>query len=213
MALPLPPGLTPPELSFLSEATYITIIPRQPLAPIPLLLDAATPALEPPFPAQLPLWLALLLHRQRRADIRLPAWLSVPTLERALGLETAAANAAALAPGAGLPPPDPQGGTVVVSPPFVRGDDGAGDGDALPYHWREIAHLLLTRPATGAATPSPDETALRHLLRDVADARGAKLRRGMRVLGPGAGVRMNGVGGAEVAEVRAWVGGTVDGLR
>ena len=41
----------------------------------------------------------------------------------------------------------------------------------------------------------------------------SKLRKGFKVLGPGAGVKMNGVGGMEIAEVRGFVGGMVDGLR
>lgn len=41
----------------------------------------------------------------------------------------------------------------------------------------------------------------------------SKLRKGFRVLDAGAGVKMNGVGGMEVAEVRGFVGGVVDGLR
>lgn len=41
----------------------------------------------------------------------------------------------------------------------------------------------------------------------------SKLRKGFRVLDAGAGVKMNGVGGMEIAEVRGFVGGVVDGLR
>ena len=41
----------------------------------------------------------------------------------------------------------------------------------------------------------------------------SKLRKGFKVLDAGGGVKMNGVGGMEVAEVRGFVGGVVDGLR
>ena len=41
----------------------------------------------------------------------------------------------------------------------------------------------------------------------------AKLRDGVNVLDAGAGVKMNGVGGMEIAEGRAFIGGVVDGLR
>lgn len=41
----------------------------------------------------------------------------------------------------------------------------------------------------------------------------SKLRKGFKVLDAGAGVKMNGVGGMEIAEVRGFVGGVVDGLR
>lgn len=41
----------------------------------------------------------------------------------------------------------------------------------------------------------------------------SKLRKGFRVLEGGAGLQINGVGGMEVAEVRGFVVGVVDGLR
>lgn len=41
----------------------------------------------------------------------------------------------------------------------------------------------------------------------------SKLRKGFKVLDAGAGLKLNGVGGMEVAEVRGFVGGVVDGLR
>jgi len=41
----------------------------------------------------------------------------------------------------------------------------------------------------------------------------SKLRKGFTVLGPGAGVKLNGVGAMEITEVRGFVGGVVDGLR
>lgn len=37
MALPLPPGLTPPEVAFLCEMENVTIVPRQKLDSIELL--------------------------------------------------------------------------------------------------------------------------------------------------------------------------------
>jgi GINS complex subunit 2 len=41
----------------------------------------------------------------------------------------------------------------------------------------------------------------------------AKLRAGVDVLDAGGGVKMNGVGGMEIAESRAFIGGVIDGLR
>jgi len=41
----------------------------------------------------------------------------------------------------------------------------------------------------------------------------AKLRAGVDILEAGGGVNMNGVGGMEVAEGRAFIGGVIDGLR
>lgn len=37
MALPLPPGITPAEVSFLCEMELVTVVPRQRLDPIRLL--------------------------------------------------------------------------------------------------------------------------------------------------------------------------------
>ena len=51
------------------------------------------------------------------------------------------------------------------------------------------------------------------LLRDLRETRSAKLRAGVGVLEGGREVGMNGVGGMEVAEGRAFVGGVIDGLR
>jgi hypothetical protein len=43
MALPLPPGLTPPEIAFLCEMELVTVIPRQRLEGLELLGVRAPP--------------------------------------------------------------------------------------------------------------------------------------------------------------------------
>lgn len=50
-------------------------------------------------------------------------------------------------------------------------------------------------------------------MRDLREVRMAKMRAGVAVLEGGREVNMNGVGGMEVAEGRAFIGGVVDGLR
>lgn len=50
-------------------------------------------------------------------------------------------------------------------------------------------------------------------MRDLREVRMAKLRAGVDVLAAGGGFKMNGVGGMEVAEGRAFIGGVIDGLR
>lgn len=57
----------------------------------------------------------------------------------------------------------------------------------------------------------PDQ--VRRLMRDLREVRMAKLRAGVDVLDAGGGVKMNGVGGMEAAEGRAFIGGVIDGLR
>ena len=46
MALPLPPGLTPPEVAFLCEMEMVTIVPRQRLDGLDLLGVSVTQAVQ-----------------------------------------------------------------------------------------------------------------------------------------------------------------------
>lgn len=50
-------------------------------------------------------------------------------------------------------------------------------------------------------------------MRDLRECRMAKLRAGVEVLEAGGGFKMNGIGGMEVSEGRAFIGGVIDGLR
>lgn len=59
--------------------------------------------------------------------------------------------------------------------------------------------------------PEPDN--VRRLMRDLREVRMAKMRAGVSVLEGGREVKMNGVGGMEVSEGRAFISGVVDGLR
>jgi GINS complex subunit 2 len=81
--------------------------------------------------------------------------------------------------------------------------------DALPYHWLELGEMLLE----AASDDFEDPDSVRKLLRGLREVRTAKLRSGVEVLDAGGGVKMNGVGGMEVGEGRAFVTGVVDGLR
>nr|OQO18787.1 hypothetical protein B0A51_13759 [Rachicladosporium sp. CCFEE 5018] len=218
MALPLPPGLTPAETGFLCEMELVTVIPRQRLESLEL-MGGPTQPLNPPFPTPLPLWLALLLKKQRRANIQPPAWLTLSSLRTILDFETDDRTAAVFSPPPALPHPttvpDPDlsylsPDTVELSTPFLKDTHttSAQEG-ALPYHWLELASLLLA----SAADDFPDADAIRILIRDLREVRMSKLRKGFKVLEGGAGLKINGVGGLEVAEVRGFVGGVVDGLR
>ena len=100
--------------------------------------------------------------------------------------------------------------TLELSAPFlVDSSTARAQLDALPYHWLELGHLLLTH----AADDFDDPDTVRRLLRDLKEVRMSKLRKGFKVLDAGAGVKLNGVGGMEIAEIRGFVGGMVDGLR
>ncbi|KXL51564.1 hypothetical protein M433DRAFT_59997 [Acidomyces richmondensis BFW] len=219
MALPLPPGLTPSEVGFLCEMELVTVMPRQKLESLEL-LGGSTQPLNPPFPTTLPLWLALLLKKQRRANINPPPWLSVDALTRILDFETDERTADFFSPSPRLPKPISSAALegngylshegLELSSPFLKDSaTSRAQDDALPYHWLDLSHLLLTH----AADDFDDPDAIRRLIRDLREVRMSKLRKGLQVLDSGAGVKMNGVGGMEVAEVRAFVGGVVDGLR
>ncbi|KAF2233933.1 GINS complex, PSF2 component [Viridothelium virens] len=206
MALPLPPGLTPAEIAFMCEMELVTVIPRQRLEGLDL-LGGPTPPLNPPYRADLPLWLALLLKRQRRANISPPPWLNPQSLEAILRVETELSNQA-FSPPAPLPPsidpllPNP-------APPFVPSATYDAPADALPYHWLELGEILLEAASDDFETPDQ----VRRLLRDLREIRMEKLRKGAEVLDAGGGVKMNGVGAMEVGEGRAFITGVIDGLR
>ncbi|KAF2667797.1 hypothetical protein BT63DRAFT_480711 [Microthyrium microscopicum] len=142
-----------------------------PLAIITIL--GSTPLLQPPHRNNIPLCLALLLKKQRRANISPPPWLNPTSLTAIHDFETE--HSAQFSPGPRLPP-----GSSTVSAPFLPSSTAEAPPDALPYHW---------------------------------EVRMAKLRDGVDVLEAGGGEQMNGVGGMEVAEGRAFIGGVVDGLR
>lgn len=69
--------------------------------------------------------------------------------------------------------------------------------------------MLLEAASDDIAEPDN----VRRLMRDLREVRMAKMRAGVGVLEGGREVNMNGVGGMEVAEGRAFIGGVVDGLR
>ncbi|KAL7627752.1 DNA replication protein psf2 [Parahypoxylon ruwenzoriense] len=222
MALPLPPGLVPTEVAFLCEMEMVTIVPRQRLESIPL-LSGNTPTLRPPHRAQLPLWLALLLKKQRRANIVAPPWLYPDSLKEIIHHETN------IDPEAFSPPPPPpmrsdgrggakpyaqssesKPGDMVLSPPFLPSCTQEAPSGYLPYHWLELSETLLAH----AADDIPNAAEVRTLLRDLQEVRAAKMRGSTRNLEGGHGVlNLRGVGAMELAESRGFVLGVVEGVR
>lgn len=65
----------------------------------------------------------------------------------------------------------------------------------------------------GASDDISEPDTVRRLMRDLREVRLAKMRAGIDVLDGGREVKMNGVGGMEVAEGRAFITQVVDGLR
>ncbi|KAK3389221.1 GINS complex protein-domain-containing protein [Podospora didyma] len=218
MALPLPPGLTHSEVAFLAEMEMVTVVPRQRLESIDL-LSGQTPPLRPPHRAQLPLWLALLLKKQRRANIVPPPWLHPASLADIIHRETKGAGFSAPPPPPARANPHEPGRArrfadddVTLSPPFQPSCTANAPAGYLPYHWLEVAESLLTHAGDDMAAPVGE---VRSLLRDLVEVRAAKMRdsiselqgleRGMMLL--------TGVGSIELAESRGFVLGVVDGVR
>ncbi|MCJ1353184.1 MAG: DNA replication protein psf2 [Icmadophila ericetorum] len=199
MALPLPAGLTPPEIAFLCEMELVTVVPRQRFEGLDLLGGKISP-LQPPYRSSVPLWLALLLKRQRRADIFPPPWLSAPSLSEILEFEKSTPS---FSPSPALPPQS------TASPPFLPSATADAPPDALPYHWLELGEMILD----AATDDVEDPDTVRRLMRDLREVRMAKMREAVKRLDGGKVVGMDGVGGMEVAEGRALIGGVVDGLR
>ena len=173
-----------------------------------------TKALTPPFPTPLPLWLALLLKRQRRANILPPPWLNPEALSAILDIEVDHEDT--FSPPPTLPPPKTLPSDLYLdqtalemSSPFLPSSTSNAAPDALPYHWLELSHMLLSHASDDFEEPDT----VRRLLRDLKEVRMAKLRKGVKVLDAGAGVQMNGVGALEIAESRSFISGVVDGLR
>ncbi|KAM0281451.1 hypothetical protein ACHAQH_003480 [Verticillium albo-atrum] len=216
MALPLPSGLVPSEVAFVCEMELVTIVPRQRLESMPL-LSGATPVLRPPYRAKLPLWLALLLKKQRRANIVPPPWLHPDSLKDILNYEKHKD------PDAFSPPPPPptkadaRGNAhrltdmTTLSPPFLSSCTADAPSGALPYHWLEMSELLLAR----ASDDIPASAQVRSLLRDLQEVRAAKMRKSTADLEKDVGgvMGLRGVGAMELAESRGFILGVMDGVR
>ncbi|PNY18162.1 DNA replication complex GINS protein PSF2, partial [Tolypocladium capitatum] len=220
MALPLPPGLVPSEVAFLCDMELVTVLPRQRLESIDL-LSGTTPALRPPYRSNLPLWLAILLKKQRRANIVPPPWLHPDSLRDIIHHETIV-DAKGWAP----PPPPParadgrgnarrfaavDDDRTPLSPPFLPSCTAAAPSGALPYHWFELAEMLLAHAADDVQSASE----VRSLLRDLQEVRAAKMRASTTSLESGIDgvMSLRGVGAMELAESRGFVTGVVDGVR
>ncbi|KAH0597190.1 hypothetical protein MHUMG1_04567 [Metarhizium humberi] len=220
MALRLPPGLVPSEVAFLCEMELVTVVPRQRLESIHL-LAGQTPQLRPPRRSNLPLWLALLLKKQRRANIVPPPWMHPDSLRDVIHHETKV-DTKGWAP----PPPPPSradslgnatrinalsGKETILSPPFLPSCTADAPSGALPYHWFELAEMLLAHAGDDIASASE----VRSLLRDLQEVRAAKMRSSTAQLESGVDgvMSLRGVGAMELAESRGFVTGVVEGVR
>ncbi|ETI27492.1 hypothetical protein G647_09683 [Cladophialophora carrionii CBS 160.54] len=211
-AFPHPMGLRPSEVAFLCEMEQVTIIPRQRLERLDL-LGGPTRPLIPPQRTTLPLWLAVLLKRQRRANVMTPPWLLVESLQDILETETHKDFTESFSPPPSISAQrqtDYSGRAFYTSPPFVESCTVNAVPTALPYHWFEVSEILLE----AASDDIPESDKVRQLLRDIREVRLAKMRKqAERLSGDGEGTRLDGVGAMEVSESRGFMAGVVDGLR
>lgn len=116
MALPtkLQETFTPAELSFMAEQETISIIPRQSMPQLPL-ISGPIPRLRPPQRTNnVPIWLATLLKRQRRATIVPPEWMTVDRLREFMDREKR-----------------------------VGGDGEMAGFSALPSMWIQVSEIIL----------------------------------------------------------------------
>lgn len=101
---------------------------------------------------------------------------------------------------------------LVLSPPFLPSCVAEAPAGYLPYHWLEMAEMLLTHAGDDMPASAGE---VRGLLRDLVEVRSAKMRSSTTQLEAFGGGVMNlrGVGAMELAENRGFVLGVVDGVR
>lgn len=100
---------------------------------------------------------------------------------------------------------------IVLSPPFLPSCTSDAPSGALPYHWFEVAEILLAH----AGDDIPAASEVRSLLRDLQEVRAAKMRASTAQLEGGVDgvMSLRGVGAMELAESRGFVTGVVEGVR
>ena len=164
--------------------------------------------------------MAILLKKQRRANIFAPPWLHPDSLRHIINHETKV-DTTGWAP----PPPPPAradaSGTarrinspdtdVILSPPFLPSCTADAPAGALPYHWFEFAEMLLAHAADDIASASE----IRSLLRDLQEVRAAKMRSSTASFDGGSYgvINLRGVGAMELSESRGFVTGVIEGIR
>ncbi|CCJ31195.1 unnamed protein product, partial [Pneumocystis jirovecii] len=84
-------SFTPSEIAFIAESSLIEIIPLQTMDALPL-IGENIPQFNPPHRVTVPLWMAVFLKRQKRANILPPSWLSQEILQDFLDEENKPGN-------------------------------------------------------------------------------------------------------------------------
>ncbi|KAF3482924.1 DNA replication complex GINS protein PSF2 [Arthroderma uncinatum] len=216
----------------------VTVVPRQRLEGLEL-LGGPTEAMVPPRRCMLPFWLALLLKRQRRVNILAPSWLALESLSSILEIETRQTEQFCRPPTLLSPAQDGNTGArqqnrshrtprhrydmdgkkYTPTPPFLLQNTVDVDQieeiqQSLPYHWLELATMLLDV----ASDDIQDSDQVRRCIRDLREVRMSKMRHLMEGLdatavGGGDGLKLTGVGAMEIGEARGFIAGAAEALR
>lgn len=193
----------------------------------------------PPRRSSLPLWLALLLKRQRRANILPPPWLNTEWLSDLLKAETdhdtflppppldapaytgivSRLDARRTGQSSSGPRRTLDGQWYIPSAPFLLQNIVDDEGMAprtpwLPYHWIELATMLLETASDDLVEPDQ----IRRIIRDIRELRMAKMRKfteqvDATSVGGGEGLPLTGVGAMEIGETRGFMSGAAETLR
>lgn len=170
-------NLTAAENEFVAEETIVTIIPGID-HPMLLFISGNFGPLESGMPCEVPLWLAITLRKRGKCVIRIPDWLKVDNLERALNSERVEL--------------------------FLC---------SLPYHFMEIAHLLLTHSSEDI--DSPERVAV--LIQDLSNVRMDRIRLGIARVAEAVSqdqavvsTTLNNVASMEILSIRKFFLGSMD---
>jgi len=155
------------QLEFLAEDEPITVIPNFKLPVLHFIRGSIGP-LHPAVPATVPLWLALLLKKQRKCKIQIPEWMDPDSLQAILDAE-------------------------------IKDRQYLQD---LPFHYMEIATLLLDQALDDVRNPSK----VRPLLEQIWNKRAGKLRELLLTLNEDiAFFNFNSASGMEINKMRPFI--------
>ncbi|KAJ3314917.1 DNA replication protein psf2 [Blyttiomyces sp. JEL0837] len=79
-------SLTPPEIEFIAENEIVTIIPSHRMDVMHLIGGSFGPFM-PPLRTDVPLWLALMLKKNRKCTIQIPDWMEAERLQEKIDRE------------------------------------------------------------------------------------------------------------------------------
>ena len=144
-----------------------------------------------------------------------PPWLYKESLEEILELETqhfqdTFSPAPIISP---VKEVDAHGKVFTSSAPFVESCTVTAPTTALPYHWYEMAEMILDAAADDVLRADD----IRQLLRDIREVRLAKMRQGVegleQMMEENQRHVLNGIGAMELSESRGFITGVMEGLR